>query len=225
MAVKKRGDNRLVLLAVAALLLIALFAVWMNGSQKQQEEVGVVSRPQVTPKPIEETIENGVYINHTFGFKFEYPEEVFGETVLVQSSDYGFHRGFQKKGLTYDGWGLSVYASESSIDQFTKYREMSPGIPLYSESEYEQKPKYEWPIANTIKLTNITTQGRLGYIDYMYSTGGGEGEPTWGYSASWRDQDRVITLSVNVARGADYLESEYKQVFFNVVNGFEFIDK
>lgn len=79
---KKKGKKLIApkYLVLAVLLTILVIAVTFLGSKKQGN-VEVTQTPStLTEEKVEEEVKDGVYTNYTYGFRFEYPEEIFNYT-------------------------------------------------------------------------------------------------------------------------------------------------
>ena len=69
------APKHFVLAGVLAVLVLTL--VLLQIQTRNQTRQAVVETPGTLTEKVEETIENGVYTNYTYGFRFEYPSEKF----------------------------------------------------------------------------------------------------------------------------------------------------
>lgn len=177
-----------------------------------QERFKPTSQQQPLPANNQEgfridTENDGIYTNYKYGFKFEYSIDSFPFTRANEDSVKFYESRFVPKDTAFEDWigeGMWLYAGvaeekyrQFSLEEFEKNKNRPLNEPYYLDEFFKDKPEREWPYDNNVKIEDITTDGLEGFILYSYPTGGGGGtEPAYGYKASWRKGDIVITVGV-----------------------------
>lgn len=199
--------NKNFLLLLTGGLVVLLVAVVLNSNKIPSVGNQTTANPTEIEYPVD-TENDGLYTNYKYRYRFNYPKEMF---PFMRVDGYFHNATFYEERYLPDedeeswiGQGMRLFTGvgqekyrQRSIEQFEINRNREDGDLLYPPDHFDNKPKDEWPSFNDIKVENISTNGNPGYIIYKYYTGGGKGvEPSYGYSATWKNGDDVIVVGV-----------------------------
>jgi len=203
----------------ATFLLLAGLYMYSN-NKNRGIQTNTEATPSPTPAPIEESIENGVYTNYTYGFRFEYPEDVFDKTIVNTTNSTELESS--RDNISYI---LDVYVY--------KYREEDKSKPGFGPTLYfaainkangEEISQYDYKNSRFVtvgnKIDNITTDNYKG-VFYRYEEISEDYRlGAIYYSADWLMNDVIISVKV-LAPDIEKLE-KFRPQFENMIQTFKF---
>lgn len=205
------------LLAGTVLVGLVLFA------SKLQSGLSIQSNVRQNPTSLDENSklvdQDGLFIDYKNGLKFEYPKGLL-ESEPTQNYGYGTSKQFSiydDKGNKTHWLAYGVTDAPTSDDLFFKIKPLKTNVPFYKVDDYEKDPKDTWPLWNYVKISNLRVNDLDGIQWYTYPTGGGEGEMSWGYTATFEIDGKLITLSVFTNTGKSQLDTQ-KKTFESMVS-------
>ncbi|HTK03183.1 MAG TPA: hypothetical protein VL401_00200 [Alphaproteobacteria bacterium] len=195
-------------LAILALVLMTFCTVW--GLKQKNQETSNTTPTQEDKFPVD-TVNDGVYTNYKYGFKFEYPKIIF-KTVTSDGNSFYENESNPRYGATDFGLRLDVFTTSSSdfIKIFHDDDMLSIGQPKFSDAYLKSfSSDDDRPYENKIKAARFTN----GHLIYSYYSGWGGVEPFYGYIASWKNKEVIVNISI-------YNTNELrKQEQLNIING------
>lgn len=233
----------LLLIAISIAIIVTTVALRTKDEEIQTSRITSQPSPDergssLTPGyPIDE-VRNGIYTNHKYGFRFEYPQEIFitfdnhqSENNKLEKSNYFV----EFKDVTGDGYpiknyNLRVYAGYGGIpighpagfgSTFGDYYKRPIGVPLF-ESQGDASQTH-----NELKIKNIKNDKFTGYVFYDYQTESllNEGtEASVSYIADIAKGDLFITFIISspVSANRDTLKQVRLELLEKLIDSLEF---
>ncbi|MBP7119240.1 hypothetical protein KBA63_04080 [Candidatus Woesebacteria bacterium] len=226
----KRNKKQYFLPVILAALVIVALVLYVSSKPKKQilyNQLPGVTLTDGTPLPTSPSMlgdskfvdKDGLFIDYQNGFKFEYPQ---GLLKSEPAKDYGY--GLSKQFSIYDGngnkshWlGYGVTNNPTSDDLFYKIKPLTIKEPFYKVNDYEKNPKDKWPLWNYTKISDLSVNNLDGIEWYTFPTGGGEGEMSWGYTAAFQIDGKLVTIYVYTNIGKSQLDTQ-KETFDRMVS-------
>ncbi len=223
---KKKQMKQILLPALLTSLVVVgvvLYKFKLEQGSDTQPQVGSLVGQTPVPSPSSDNSkfvdQDGIFIDYQNGFKFEYPQ---GLLKSEPAKDYGY--GLSKQFSIYDGngnkshWlGYGVTNNPTSDDLFYKIKPLTKNEPFYKVNDYEKNPKDTWPLWNYTKISDLRVNNLDGIEWYTFPTGGGEGEMSWGYTAAFQIDGKLVTIYVYTSIGKSQLDTQ-KETFDRMVS-------
>ena len=203
-AAKKKiqlADNKLLLiLAVGALILLAFFF-----SRNPNIVSRLAQKSEPTPTQSEfpiDTENDGVYTNYQYGFRFEYPKEVFTYEEPVSGKNILKLHLFEEENSIGE-LTLALYVRPKNAEQdfwlLEKLQTLPLNTPVYSDEYLKSVEKENWPIYNYLKIREKIVGGRKLYMYRSYHTGRQiDGWIGSSISIFWIDNENIFTIILSL---------------------------
>lgn len=191
-------------LLLTVLVLVGAFMLPKKQSVEPVEEKLITNNET----EIEETIENGVYTNHTVGFRFEYDEELFPN--LESSAQWSAFGG------DFGNVWTSILVRQKTDPSYDFSENLFEEIYRKGEADISGRA-----IAENAETTDFGKYRQVVYEFRNYPDY--EGEHSFAYKAEWK-KNSVPVVNLTVASSSEDKLKKYRKVFDDMVNTFEFID-
>lgn len=173
--------------------------------------------PSILPKStieINPKTNQTIYTNDTYGFNFEYPQELF---VYHGEQSNAFYISNKADGgapmeLGSDGLWLNVSFGSQGPAMESWYRQEVLAMPIMSTNNKSA----------ITKLSNLNTNGVVGLVYFQGIPPSFVGEKTYSYVALWIKDSIIYSLNFS-AFELDILK-KYKPTFDQIVATFQFTD-
>lgn len=204
--------------AIALLLLAFIFS---NYSRTSQEKVDQTTMAPTETTKQEDTVNDGVYTNYKYGFKFEYPEEIFVSQNVYGSSGMWFidEETSSPMAVGVTGVWMDLVIRDFESDKPGDY-EYQRGHDRIFNRLYELEPGEvsSW----NAKVISKINAGDVKRIKYYYETLPGR-EYSVSYFAWWKKAGLPV-ISLGLAANNNDTLSLYRNDFDKIVESFEFFE-
>lgn len=159
-------------------------------------------------------VNDGVYTNYEYGFKFKYPEDIFVE---------------QFNSVNHDGW----YNEKGASTPFDLDENGVWAVVVFTEStkRFEDSVSRKFNLVtgetNSLGETKISSIEKTGYKNVVFFEKIPEekgSEHSVSYKSEWIVDGRYISLSLSARENKDSLLMKYKNNFDQMVSSFEFFN-
>lgn len=194
-------DNRPLVLASGVLFLICFGAFYqLNASLISSKKIA-----NQTPNPSSiDTVNDGVYTNHKYGFMFKYPTDKFVQESSLQNLASWV---YDPEGFSYIQLSVQVYEGQDYLDLKTSF-----------------EAKKEHPQKNSKVLSEGELDGYRTAITYAVTDLNAPIDGNSSYTAYWwsKDEDKVIILYFYSSNLLDSFVRGNKNLFDQIVQSFKF---
>lgn len=199
------------------LAILVLVGIFLSTKKQPKQANETNDSGTLTKAKVEEEIKDGVYTNYTYGFRFEYPEEIF-DKINPWSESSNNKKFFVEGSIPYlviDTPQMVVGVLSTSYDAeyyhgfYNDCVATSPGVLLRKTPK--SGSSFKRYNLEDICVTESTPEGLK------------DGEASWAYGATIPYGNDYIYLTLGET---DPLELEsLKQEFDSMVKSFEFLDE
>lgn len=230
MNIDLKKNTFLALLAGGVIVLVVAFLL----TYRVQE--GAINKQASSPTEGEypiDTENDGVYYNYQYGFRFDYPKEVFEKYTPIDSKEGKYILSMsnvvenQILGDTHLSLHIMSLNGDNNYPIVQKYndiKELPLGVFEYSDDELDDLEKRNInPIGNTKKIKDVTIDDYDGFVSITDFVGR-DTEPSEGHTFLISKND--VLISINVSTTGITYEDELKrlEIIENIVESFDFFD-
>lgn len=190
----------------------------VNPSNRNTQENNITPAHNVTDENEEvyETVENGVYTNYKYGFRFEYPNDVFinvnflGNPASASFND-NEHGGYPQEYTMRIG--INVEREEKEFE-YNLRRALN--VPEFTDKDKSPINNY---LTEQIREPNL-----IGYIKFGYFTEYAEDyEPTITHTAVLKHNDTLLFIDIGSPPIEGVKEGQY-EILKDVISSLQFFD-
>jgi hypothetical protein len=219
MAKKQKTNSYVPAIILTIVLIVALFAYKLSNLDNQKNKTSATpvavskSSPIVSPAQ-QDSINDGVYTNHTHGFNFKYPINTFKYQQTLDNGVTWSNEDFKDLNSTRTNLlSLStiIENKESGYleNLFTQTKDLLPG----------QTSTIRFWVAT--KLEDLTIDGNKISLVYFGSIPYSEVDTSHSYYAFWEQNGKINVISLT-ATALEKLDAN-RNLFENLVKSIEFI--
>lgn len=219
----KSLKNKNFLILLAGGLFVLLVAVILSNKQISPARNQTTATLTEKEYPVD-TENDGVYTNYKYGFRFEYPEDIFIKYIPRKNKNSILQAEFNdnSEGGYPDMFSLvvSARADDEGKEVFKKFQSLPIGV---YESTDEDAAKY---FNNRKKLRDVDIGKFKGVLLYSKFVGS-DTEPYHGHVLIFEKDNIVISIGIQSPPGpnlADELENERLGILDNIIDTLEIID-